>query len=303
MRWGECVAEIFLSYRREDAGGYAGRLEDGLEHVFGVGAAFRDVVDLRPGEDYLQVLTQRISGAVAVLVVIGPRWLAAERDGQRRLEQEDDVVRQEVQIALGSGKPVIPVLVGGAAMPEAVMLPPPLAGLARFQAVSLSDAGWESDLGRLTQVLAPLLALPRVSKRRGWLAAAVIGVLLAAGVGTYSWLQRAPDPTGTWQAEVAYDWGDRYQEKFVFERFAGQWRGTASYLGYPRPMQAIRVERDGLHFETRTLVSMGGETRELTHRYDGEMEGDSLRLVLTTQGGFSAYQPVRFVARRAGAAP
>lgn len=295
------MAEIFLSYRREDAGGYAGRLEDGLERTFGAGSAFRDVVDLRPGEDYFSVLTERIGGAVAVLVVIGPRWLSAERDGQRRLEREDDVVRQEVRIALASGKPVIPVLVAGATMPEAVMLPPAVAGLARFQAVSLSDAGWDSDLARLNAVLAPLLARPRVPGRRNWLLAGLAGGLAVAGAGAYWYFRTAPDPAGTWQGEVTYDWGDKHRESFVFERFAGEWRGTASYLGYPRAIRSLVVERGAIRFETRTGVIMGDETRELTHRYVGELEGDTLRMVLTSEGGFSANRPVRFVLQRARA--
>lgn len=295
------MAEIFLSYRREDAGGYAGRLEEGLERALGSGSAFRDVVDLRPGEDYLQVLTARIASAAAVLVLIGPRWLAAEREGRRRLDQEDDVVRREIQTALASGKPVIPVLVGGAVMPEAIMLPSAVAGLARFQAVSLSDADWETDLRRLTSVLAPLLARPRLAGRRGSLLA-LVGVLVAGtGGGLWWWQQERFDPTGAWRAEVTYDWGDRYGEKFVFERFAGQWRGTASYLGYPRPMQALVVDGNAIHFETHTSVMMSGETRELTHRYAGELNQDSLTLVLTTEGGFNPYQPVRFTARRQGA--
>jgi hypothetical protein len=97
---------------------------------------------------------------------------------------------------------------------------------------------------------------------------------------------------------VTYDWGDRHQEQYLFERLAGRWRGTASYLGYPRPITKLELEGGALRFETRTQVSMGGETRELTHRYAGELEGDSLRLVLTTEGGFSTYRPVRFTARR-----
>jgi hypothetical protein len=293
------VAQVFISYRREDAGGHAGRLEDGLERAFGPGSAFRDVVDLRPGEDYLQVLTERVAGAVAVLVVIGPRWLTVERDGKPRLEREDDVVRQEVEVALASGKPVIPVLVGGASMPEALMLPPSLAGLARFQAMSLSEAGWEADLARLAGVLAPLLARPRLPGRRNWLLAALGVAFLAGAAGWWWWQQRGPDPAGTWRAEVRYDWGDRHQEQFVFERFAGRWRGTASFLGYPRPILNLEVRGRALHFETRSMVTMGSETREQTHRYAGELEDDRLRLVLTTEGDFASHAPLRFTARRA----
>lgn len=291
------MAEIFISYRRADSGGYAGRLEEGLERIFGVGSAFRDVVDLRPGEDYLRVLTTRIAGAAAVLVVIGPRWLAAEQDGVCRLEREDDVVRQEIQVALASGKPVIPVLVGGAVMPEAMMLPAPLAGLARYQAVSLTEAGWEADLGRLTAVLAPLLARPRAPARRDWLVAGAAVVLVAVAAGWWWWQQRL-DPAGTWRAEVKYDWGDKHKEQFVFERFAGRWQGTASYLGYPRAMESIDVSGESVHFLTRTGVTMGDQSREEIHRYAGEMEGDQLRVVLTTEGGFGPHAPVRFTARR-----
>jgi TIR domain-containing protein len=301
--WGAAVAQIFISYRRDDAGGYAGRLEDGLERVFGVGSAFRDVADLRPGDDYFQVLTQRIASAVAVLVVIGPRWLTAEREGQPRLERHDDVVRQEVRAALASGKPVIPVLVGGATMPEASMLPPSLAPLARFQAVSLSETGWEGDLTGLARVLAPLLAHPRAPGQRSRLAAALAVMLILGGVGGWWWWKQRPDPAGTWRAEVTYDWGDRYKEQFVFERFAGQWRGTASFLGYPRPITRLEVSGRTLHFETRSMTSMGGETREQTHRYAGELDDDQLRLVLTTEGDFVSHAPLRFTATRAKPGP
>lgn len=297
------MAQIFISYRREDAGGYAGRLEEGLERTFGAGSAFRDVVDLRPGEDYFQVLRQRIACAVAVLVVIGPRWVNIKRDGQRRLEQEDDVVRQEVRAALASGKPVIPVLVGGAAMPEQAMLPRALAGLARFQAVSLTETNWDADLARLAGVLAPLLAHPRPPGRRPRLAAVLALVLGTAAAGGWWWWRNLPDPAGTWLAEVTYDWGDHYEEKIVFERFAGQWRGTATFLGYPRPMTEVEVSGRDVNFATHSMVSMGGESREQTHRYAGELEADSMRLVLTTEGDFVSHAPLRFTARREAPEP
>ncbi|MBL8447608.1 MAG: TIR domain-containing protein [Zoogloeaceae bacterium] len=297
------MAEIFISYRREDAGGYAGRLEEGLERLFGTGSAFRDVVDLQPGEDYLQALNSRIAAAVAILVVIGPRWLTAERDGRRRLEGADDVVRQEIKAALASGKPVFPVLVGGAVMPEAMMLPQDLVDLARFQAVQLTDLGWESDLRRLGAVLAPLLSRRTRGGRRLWLGVAGAALLTAmAGGGAWWWRQR-PDPSGTWVGEVVYDWGYRRQEEVVLEKFAGQWRGTASYLGVARPMSQLEVRAGALGFQTHSEVMMGGETRQLTHHYVAEFQGDRLDGVLTTEGGFSPYRPVRFTLNRRAPPP
>lgn len=297
------MAEIFISYRREDAGGYAGRVEEGLERIFGVGSAFRDVVDLRPGEDYLHALNARISSAVAVLVVIGPRWLTAERDGRRRLDGADDVVRQEVKSALASGKPVFPVLVGGATMPEAMMLPPDLVDLSRYQAVQLTDVGWDGDLKRLADVLAPLLSRQGSGGRRRWVGFALAAALVAAAGGGAWWWGQRPDPAGIWVGEVVYDWGYRRQEEIQLEKFAGQWRGTASYLGVARPMGHLEVGSASLRFQTHSEVMMSGETRQLTHQYVAELHGDRLDGVLSTEGGFSPYRSVRFVMTRRTSPP
>jgi hypothetical protein len=40
----------FISYRREDAAGYAGRLRESLERRLGTARVFRDVDTLRPGQ-------------------------------------------------------------------------------------------------------------------------------------------------------------------------------------------------------------------------------------------------------------
>ena len=127
---------FFLSYRRDDSAGFAGRLADALEHAFGPGSVFRDVDDIGPGEDFIHTIESQLRDVGAVLVMIGPHWLAAGADGQRRLDAKDDFVHLEIQLTLASGKPLIPLLVGGARMPVEADLPP----LARRQAVVLSDA-------------------------------------------------------------------------------------------------------------------------------------------------------------------
>jgi hypothetical protein len=42
---------IFLSYRRDDSAGYAGRLRSSLEAKLGEGSVFRDVDAIEPGQD------------------------------------------------------------------------------------------------------------------------------------------------------------------------------------------------------------------------------------------------------------
>ena len=93
---------IFLSYRRDDAAPWAGRLADSLAARFGAGSVFQDVVTVRPGERFTDAVDTALDRAEAVLVVLGPRWLSTtDRAGRRRLDDADDYVRREVAAALG----------------------------------------------------------------------------------------------------------------------------------------------------------------------------------------------------------
>lgn len=98
-------------------------------------------------------------------MVIGPRWLvAATNDGQRRLDVADDLARMEIATALERGIPVIPVLVGGSAMPRAADLPDAIAGLSRRMAVELTDEAWDDGLRRLVDALERTLASPEATE-------------------------------------------------------------------------------------------------------------------------------------------
>jgi hypothetical protein len=50
------------------------------------------------------------------LVIVGPRWLGAGRGGTRRIDDETDFVRLEVETALSNAVRIIPVLVQGEAL-------------------------------------------------------------------------------------------------------------------------------------------------------------------------------------------
>lgn len=140
------MARFFLSYRRDDNAGFAGRLSDALEAAFGVGSVFRDVDDIRPGVDFAAPINSQLQSAHAVLVMIGPHWLEAGADGRRRIDEPDDFVRCEVAAGLASGKPVIPLLLGNATMPEGKELPNAIAGLARHQAAANVMGLWSAQV-------------------------------------------------------------------------------------------------------------------------------------------------------------
>jgi hypothetical protein len=297
------MPSVFISYRRDDSAGFAGRLTDALEQRLGAGTVFRDVDDIQPGADFEAVIARGLDQVRAVLVVIGPGWLDASADGQRRLDRADDFVRREVEQALASGKPVVPVLVGGAAMPAANALPVALRGLANRQALVLGDASWSADLARLEAVLAQWVAPPPVRQhapRRRWLAAAlVVGIAVS---GWLLWSKRAPGPetiAGTWVAEVAYPWNLTLEEAYDFSVRDGRIEGRASFLGVPRVLEDVHWQDGGLRFVTRSASVSGDEApREMVQRYEARREGEALRVRLVIQRSHSVDAPLEFLARR-----
>ena len=128
---------VFISYRRQESSGLAGRLYDRLAARFGDDQVFMDVDTIALGVDFAEVITQAVSTCEVLLAVIGPRWLTAtDEDGRRRLDDPDDLVRLEIAAALERDIRVIPILVEGAVMPRRQQLPEALAGLARRNALA-----------------------------------------------------------------------------------------------------------------------------------------------------------------------
>lgn len=147
---------IFISYRREDAEGQAGRLFDDLVSHFGNDSVFMDVAGLEPGRDFRRAIDQQVSSCGVLLALIGKDWLEAKNEsGKRRLDDPMDFVRLETASALKRDIPVIPVLVRGASMPRAEDLPEDLKDLAFRNAVELTHARWDSDLQVLVKALKP----------------------------------------------------------------------------------------------------------------------------------------------------
>ena len=295
---------VFISYRRDDAAGYAGRLEEALEKRLGHGSVFRDVLDIAPGADFVEAIRQRLAGAKTVLVLIGPRWAGGDAVGTRRIDDAQDFVRLEVQEALASGAQVIPVLLPGATMPTEADLPEPLRPLARRNAMSLGDTHWGADIDRL------LASIGLAPPRRVWPWALGAALLAAALVGGWCLLRPQPAPPpdagarliGVWVAPVRYSWGASHDERFEFKRHAGELTGTAGFLGYPRAIQKLQIDGLNVHFQTHSNSSMGNETRELTHSYAIELRGqppnETLAIRMLSSGGFRSEKPLEFEARR-----
>jgi hypothetical protein len=156
---------VFLSYRRSDAGGWAGRLKDHLVLRFGANRVWQDVDDLPLGSDYLPTILENITKADGVLVIIGPHWLDKGPTGAKaRLHQPDDILRLEIQHALKKPSGVIPTLVGGAQMPKSSSLPRSIAPLVKRNGIALHDADWSRAMQLLFERLQDLARAARTNE-------------------------------------------------------------------------------------------------------------------------------------------
>ena len=322
--------QIFISYRRDDAAGYARAVNDELVRCFGAERVFIDVDDIDAGQPFSEVIRRSVGDSAVLLALIGKRW-RGERDGAApRLFEAADFVRQEVAAGLAKGLRVIPVLLDGVAMPDPAQLPPDLAALAGRNALELDNTRFATDMARLVREVRSALgeeatppAPTRTTSRAAWWIGAATVVAVAAIGGWWS-SQRSPAPVapsgvepavvaaarahvdGEWLADVTYDWDNaRFSERFTFAGDGGELHGSASFLGVARGILEGRVDGAGVSFLTRTSESSGaGETAPaVVHRYRGRVAGDELRFVMQTEGGSSTHLPVEFVARRVASAP
>ena len=149
------MLNIFICYRREDTRADARLFYTKLSEEFGAETVFKDMDKARPGHPYAEHIDQWIDRSGAMLVVIGQRWLNAELDGERRLDQPDDPVRREIATGLKNTDriTVIPVLVGETPMPPKSALPADLKQLADLDALFVSERHWDLDVQTLIDVL------------------------------------------------------------------------------------------------------------------------------------------------------
>ena len=145
---------VFISYRRDDTAGEAGRLADDLSERFGRSRVFIDVDSIPLATNFEDRIRDALDSCQVVFVLIGSEWLTARLpSGERRLDAQGDYLRQEVAAALErTDVAVVPVLIEGAKMPNAEDLPSEISALAKINAVELSNRRWRTDVGTLSAI-------------------------------------------------------------------------------------------------------------------------------------------------------
>jgi hypothetical protein len=144
------MARVFISYRREDSGGYAGRIYDRLVERFGERQVFMDIDTIAPGDDFADVIDATLKACDVAVAVIGRNWIPTLR---QRIADSHDWVRVELEIALARGIMVVPVLVGGGRLPTADELPEPMRPLLRRQAIEIREPGFNESVDRLVRAI------------------------------------------------------------------------------------------------------------------------------------------------------
>jgi hypothetical protein len=145
---------IFVSYRRADSAAATGRIVDRLVARYGAASVFMDVDSMPYGVPVREHIRGAIEHVELCLAVIGAQWSGASANGSHRIADPEDFVRLEIEIAIGLGLPIIPVLVDGAAMPSRGQLPGTLEALASLNAASVANGrDFHVHVDRLIQAI------------------------------------------------------------------------------------------------------------------------------------------------------
>src|SRR6516225_4571280 len=153
------ATKLFISYRRDDSAGHAGRVHDRLEREFGRDLLFMDVDAIPLGVNFVKVLGEEVAKCDVLLAVIGPNWLnARDEDGNRRLDNPHDFVRIEIGAALQRNIPVIPILLDGTKVPKGNQLPKELEELSLRNGLDIRHASFHNDIDKLVRSLKGQLA-------------------------------------------------------------------------------------------------------------------------------------------------
>lgn len=152
------MAQVFICYRRDDSINTVGRIYSWLKIRLPDDEIFFDLNTITPGVDFPSAISDALASSVkVVLVVIGKKWVESpgENGGtRRRLEEEDDHVRSEIETAFQYQRLVIPVLVEGAKVPRREDLPESLARLAYINAIEVRpDPDFDNDMRRLRDAI------------------------------------------------------------------------------------------------------------------------------------------------------
>jgi TIR domain len=313
------MPDIFISYRRDDTSGYAGRLYDQISAHFGAEHVFMDVAGIGPGSDFAEVIEQKVGTCDALIALIGKNWLNLKDDQNRpRLGNPEDFVSVEVLAALKRNVEVIPALVGGAKMPQQRELPQSLQPLSRHQALEISDTHFTRDVQDLIAALEKGAGESPILVRKWFkpvlIATVLVLALIMAGIWSLQKGRRAKGPeshtvarspaqqasaappvnpsqevanadiSGTWKAVLHKD-GSTFETFLTFEVFGDKLFGKVIYPTGEAGILNGTISNGHFSFITKHTPDFSQE--EATITVDGRISGDEIEIVTQDNSGFA----------------
>ena len=195
------AGKIFVNYRRDDVRADARDIAGRLSCTFGRRNVFMDVDNLIAGQRFDQQLETSLAQCDIFIAVIGNKW--GDILAQRQAVNEQDFVVDEIAAAIARGIPVIPVLVDGAPLPQAIALPTSIAALPLYQSHEVKHESFGRDAEALVSAIRAIRSQLRSSAKSpthwGNMAVGVGLVALMVGIGI-------------WAVPTAVNWWDQRQE-------------------------------------------------------------------------------------------
>ena len=158
-------------------------LFDWLSERYGEDHVFMDVEGgIAPGLDWAQTIDRAVASSDLFLAVIGDTWLA---ELKRRIDDDHDFMRHELETALSRNMRLIPVLVEGAKLPPEDELPPSLVALRKREVYEIKTQRWRYERQAFLRAVDRALgvkhpALATASRRPSWMIAGLGGAALVA---------------------------------------------------------------------------------------------------------------------------
>ena len=140
---------FFISYRRKDSTIEAQLLHQLINTQFPDGNHYFDNKDREWGIDVIERIKTALEASDVVLAVVGPDWIGHQDVGTDRINQDEDLVRFELETALELGLRIVPIVLCDEP-PKDDDLPEKLQGFFRLR-------GPRPHLERFTQEIAEFL--------------------------------------------------------------------------------------------------------------------------------------------------
>jgi len=295
------TTRVFISYRSSDGADKATALARDLDALFGQDQIFLDKEDLPAGSRWRDEITETLSEAPILLVLVTPNYLGArDSSGARCIDRPDDPVRDELESAVAAGAHVIPLMCDGVTQaPSAKEVPPPFDQLAERTWRRLRAYDWREDLARLSEDLREIGLVPRTTpaplgsaplplagidgdeatttRRRIIRTVAIVGsVAVLAGVGVAAWRwyeEKAASLAGPWRASIGRKGATTSRDgeivNVTIEQKGERLRVASS---------AVDIEQDPewQKYRARWQERVGRPLNKVFYRGEGVLQGDEV---------------------------